>query len=168
MSTEIHMSFFSDDDYFSGPPLTDNLVQSAQAALGFRLPRAYLDLLAEKNGGIPFRRCFRMATKTSWASDHIEIAGLRGIGGEWGIDSTEGLGSADMIKEWGYPKIGIVICAMPSAGHDAVMLDYTACGPEGEPTVVYINDDLNVYPLADTFSCFVDGLVACNSVKVTE
>jgi hypothetical protein len=45
------MAFFTDDDYFTGPLLTNGMVRAAEGALGFRLPKAYLDLLLERNGG---------------------------------------------------------------------------------------------------------------------
>ena len=159
------MRFFSDDDYYTGPTLTEEMVQAAESKLQYRLPPAYLELLSERNGGAPLRRCFRTSTPTSWAPDHIEIAGLRGIGGEWGIDNDDGTGSSDMIAEWGYPRIGVVICDMPSAGHDAVMLDYSSCGPSGEPSVVYVDEDRTLVPLARAFAEFRDGLVSCDDVK---
>jgi hypothetical protein len=65
-----------------------------------------------------------------------------------------------MIRKWDYPKIGVVICEMPSAGHDALMLDYRACGAEGEPAVVYVDEDRQPQEIARTFSQFVDGLVS--------
>lgn len=159
------MQFFNDDDYFTGPALTQDMVDRAEAALGFRLPGSYLGILSQKNGGTPLRRCVRMDAPTSWAPDHIEIAGLRGIGGEWGIDSTDGLGSTDMITEWGYPDVGIVICEMPSGGHDAVMLDYSSCGPNGEPAVVYIDEDRSVRMIAPTFAEFLSKLEPCSELK---
>lgn len=155
------MKFFTDDDYYTGPPLTDRMVVEAEAILGVRLPQAYIALLRERNGGTPRRRCFRTPSPTSWAPDHIAIAGLRGIGGDWGIESAGSLGSAAMISEWGYPDIGIIICDMPSAGHDAVMLDYSACGGQGDPAVVYVDDDRSVLTLAATFAEFRDRLVEC-------
>jgi len=156
------MAFFEDDDYFSGPALTPSLVKRAEESLGFRLPASYLDILSERNGGKPRRNCVQMDSPTSWASDHIRIDGIRGIGGEWGIDGTGGLGSRDMIAEWGYPDVGIVICEMPSGGHDAVMLDYSASGPFGEPAVVYIDEDRTVYQIAQTFAEFLDKLEPCS------
>jgi SMI1-KNR4 cell-wall len=161
------MSFFTDDSYFTGPLLTSQMVKAAQASLGVRLPQRYIDLLSERNGGIPRCRCFPMKTPTSWSADHIEIAGLRGIGGEWGIDTTEGLGSADMIREWGYPDVGVVICEMPSGGHDVVMLDYRECGAEGEPAVAYVDEDRQVQQIARTFSEFIDGLISCDIFQVS-
>ena len=151
------MAFFTDDTDYSGPPITGDMVRSAEAAVGFRLPRAYLELLHERNGGIPIRCCFPTAARTSWAEDHIKISGLMGIGNEQGIDGE--LGSAYLIQEWGYPNIGIVICDTLSGGHDTIMLDYSACGVDGEPGVVDIDDDRSILPLAATFADFVAGLV---------
>lgn len=158
------MQFFADDDYYTGPLLTENMVRAAEVSLKRRLPEAYLELLRERNGGVPLRRCFRTSVSTSWAADHVEISGLRGIGGDWGIDSSSGIGSDDMIAEWGYPDIGIVICDTPSAGHDTIMLDYSSCGPSGEPSVVYVDENRCVLQLAQTFAEFRDGLVECDEV----
>lgn len=80
----------------------------------------------------------------------------------WGIDTLDGMGSSQMIAEWGYPDIGVVVCDMPSAGHDAVMLDYSQCGPQGEPSVVYIDEDRSVKPVAPTFAAFLGALQECS------
>ena len=155
------MEFFKDDDYFTGPSVSDALIQAAEASLGFRLPASYVDLLRERNGGTPVRRCIRVDGPTSWADDHIEIAGIRGVAGEWGIDGQDGLGSRDMISEWGYPDIGIVVCEMPSGGHDVVMLDYSACGSDGEPSVAYVDEDRSIRTIAHSFSEFLQRLESC-------
>lgn len=159
-SNENVVAFFTDDETYTGPRLTQKLIRSAEARLGYRLPPAYLALLEERNGGVPIRRCFPATKKTSWAVDRIEIETLCGLGGEWGIDSEDGLGSRDLIAEWGYPNIGIVICETPSAGHDTVMLDYRKCGPAGEPSVVYIDEDRSILGLAATST---SSYVACTS-----
>lgn len=159
------MTFFEDDNYFTGPPITDGLVRAAEASLGVGLPTSYVDLLKERNGGTPRSRCVRTDAPTSWATDHIEIAGIRGVAGEWGIDNQDGLGSRDMISEWGYPDIGVVVCEMPSGGHDAVMLDYSSCGPEGEPSVAYIDEDRSVRTIAQSFAAFRQLLQPCERFK---
>jgi hypothetical protein len=48
-----------------------------------------------------------------------------------------------------------------SAGHDMIFLDYSDCGPEGEPCVVHIDQesDYEITYLADDFASFVRGLV---------
>lgn len=149
------------DDEFTPPPLTDEMVRSAESALGYRLPAAYLRILRVRNGGIPLRRCFPTSRPTSWAKDHMQITEIAGIGGDEGIDSP--LGSAYLIREWQYPAIGIVVAHCPSAGHDVVMLDYTMCGPDGEPRVVHIDTEWepNTLVLAPTFDAFLQGLVDC-------
>jgi len=154
--------FFTEDNYYSGPPLNDNMVRAAEANVGFRLPRAYVELLHERNGGVPIRRCFRTTVKTSWAEDHIEISGLLGVGSVRGIDGN--LGSAYLIQEWDYPNIGIVIGDTPSGGHDTVMLDYRECGSQGEPRVVYVDDDRTILVLAANFAEFADRLIECKNL----
>lgn len=161
------MDFFEDDEcYFLGPPLTNEMVSDAEHMLGVKLPEAYLLLLKKKNGGTPKRRCFPMSEATSWAVDHIMIEAILGIGGEWGIDSSSGMSSPEMVEEWDYPNIGVVICHMPSGGHDTVMLDYRECGVEGEPSVAYIDEDRIPRRIANSFSEFILGLVDCSEFPI--
>ena len=154
-------AFWTDSDYFTGPPLEDRMVRAAEQLLGYKLPSSYVRLLRSRNGGTPIRNCFPTSTPTSWAQDHVAISGIRGIGGEWGIDSPS-LGSLPMIAEWGYPAIGIVVGECPSAGHDVVMLDYSLCGKDGEPRVVHVETECaspQITVLAGDFRSFIDGLV---------
>jgi SMI1-KNR4 cell-wall len=157
---------FEENDYYTGPQLDAEMVRRAEAHLGVRLPHSYVNLLYRRNGGVPRRRCYATQFSTSWAADHIEITAVRGIGGEWGIDSASGLGSIDMIAEWGYPEIGVVICDMPSAGHDTVMLDYSESGPEGEPAVAYVDEDRIPRRIADSFEEFLMRLAPCDRFDV--
>ncbi len=155
---------FEDDEYYTGPPLDDELVRSAEESLGVRLPRSYVELLAHRNGGVLKRGCFLTGFATSWAPDHFEVRAILGVGGDWGIDSADDQGSDNQIEEWGYPPIGVVICDMPSGGHDAVMLDYSECGPNGEPAVAYIDEDRISRRVADSFAAFLSGLTPCDEV----
>lgn len=154
--------FDEDNEYYTGLPVEDEMVRRAERVLGVKLPTSYIDLLRVRNGGVPKLRCCPTEFSTSWAPDHIEIAAIRGIGGEWGIDSTSGLGSADMATEWGYPDVGVVVCDMPSGGHDAVMLDYSVSGPTGDPAVVYVDEDRIPRRIADSFQEFLVKLVSCD------
>jgi hypothetical protein len=150
---------FEDDAYYTGPTLDWAMIRRAESDLGVRLPRRYLEVLFQRNGGVPRRRGYLTTFPTSWAEDHFEISAIRGIGGVWGIDSAAGRGSAYMIAEWQYPDIGVVICDTPSAGHDTVMLDYSECGPEGEPVVVYVDEDRIPKRVAQSFDEFLERLV---------
>ncbi|WP_078876556.1 SMI1/KNR4 family protein [Streptomyces sp. 150FB] len=154
---------FEDDDYYTGPQLDGDMIRRAEEDLGVALPRSYIDVLLVRNGGSPRHRCYPTAFPTSWADDHFEISGIRGIGGAWGIDSSSGAGSSYLIAEWGYPEIGVVICDTPSAGHDTVMLDYSECSLDGEPAVVYIDEDRVPRRVAQSFDEFLSRLVSCNS-----
>ncbi len=154
---------FEDGDFYTGPPLDDEMVRRAEAVLGVRLPRSYVEALSQRNGGVLKRRCCPTDFSTSWASDHFEIRALLGVGGDRGIDSPDG-GSSYLIEEWEYPEIGVVICDMPSGGHDAVMLDYSESGPMGEPAVAYIDEDRVPRRISDTFDGFISRLVACDEL----
>lgn len=149
---------FDDSLYYTGPQVTEALIASAERRLGRSLPASYLALLRGRNGGRPVRRGFPTDFPTSWAPDHFEITAIRGIGGAWGVDTPGPLSSDAMIEEWGYPPIGVVICDMPSGGHDAVMLDYRE--GDAEPRIAYIDEDRVPRVVASTFSDFVDGLEA--------
>ena len=147
---------FEDSVYYTGPTLSGRMILEAEHRLGYKLPTSYLDVLRVRNGGVPTRRHFPTSFWTPSAPGEIQIRAILGIGGTWGIDGSDGLGSADMIREWGYPDIGIVICDTPSGGHDTVMLDYR----EGrtEPAVAYVEEDLVPRVIADTFAEFIAGL----------
>ncbi len=141
---------FEDEPYYTGPELTDIMVAEVEESLGHQLPSSYLELLRVQNGGVPTRRCYRTEFETSWAPNYFEIAGILGIGVR-GIEN-----SAYMIREWGYPDIGIVFCDTPSAGHDTVMLDYRSSS--SEPAVAYIDEDRLPRVVAPTFAEFIERL----------
>jgi SMI1-KNR4 cell-wall len=149
---------FDDGMSYSGPPLTDDMVLAAEAALGVRLPGEYVGLLRQRNGGSLRKRCYPTPFPTSWAPDHIGVRAIFGIGGERGTDKM----TSYLVSEWGYPDVGLVLCSMPSGGHDAVMLDYSAVEEGGEPSVVYVDEDRVPRRIAGSFDEFVRGLVPCS------
>ncbi|MGR6899173.1 SMI1/KNR4 family protein [Rummeliibacillus sp. BSL5] len=153
-------SEYARESYQSELP-TDELIDSIEKELGYKLPSSYIDLMKQRNGGVPNNTNFPTKDPTSWAEDHIAISGIMGIGRKKSYSLCGDLGSQFMIDEWGYPDIGVVICDCPSAGHDVVMLDYRACGIDGEPEVVHVDqeDDYEITFLADNFEEFIKGLV---------
>lgn len=162
-------SEYARDSYQSDPP-TDELIESIEKELGYKLPSSYIALMKHQNGGVPKNTCFLTEESTSWAEDHIAITGILGIGREKSYSLCGDLGSPFMIEEWGYPDIGVVICDCPSAGHDLVMLDYRACGRDGEPEVIHVDqeDDYEITFLADNFEAFVRGLVSEEEFDTSE
>jgi hypothetical protein len=153
------VNVFEDDDYYTGPPLDDDMVRRAEEVLGVSLPRAYVDVLRQRNGGTLVRGCIPTDFPNSWAEDHVEINAILGIGGEWGVESK----SPYWIREWRYPDVGVVIAMLPSGGHDTVMLDYSKSGPHGEPGVVYVDEARVPRPIADSFDDFLARLVSCDT-----
>ncbi len=162
---------FTDSDYYTGPPLTEKMIRAAESKLGYKLPGSYVDLLRVKNGGSLKRSCFPTQVPTSWAEDHLLLEGILGIGGKWGIDSKR-LGSRRLIKQAGYPDVGVIITDMPSAGHDAIMLDYSHCGPKGEPRIIHVETETDGEPeilvLAPDFETFFQSLVDCSHFEDEE
>lgn len=155
---------FWDEDDEIPKKLTDKMVEKAENFLGYKLPESYIELLKTRNGGCSINTCFPTKEKTSWADDHVAIETICGIGVEDGIDDNE-YGSRYMIKEWGYPEIGVVICTCPSGGHDTIMLDYSDCRKDSETKVVHIdteteNGEPKVTFLAKDFETFVRGLIS--------
>ena len=146
-------------EYVSEPP-SDELIDSVEEELGYKLPASYIWLMKQHNGGIPVNTCYPCDEPTCWADDHVAITGMFGIGREKSCSLCGELGSQFMIDEWEYPAIGVAICDCPSAGHDMIFLDYRTCGPKGEPAVVHVDqeNDYKITRLADSFEEFIRGL----------
>lgn len=157
------------EEYESAFP-SDELIESIERELGYKLPASYIWLMKQHNGGIPVNACYPTNVPTSWAEDHVAIAGIFGIGREKTYSLCGSLGSQFMIDEWEYPAIGVAICDCPSAGHDMIFLDYRECGAAGEPKVVHIDqeEDYKITPLADNFEEFIRGLVSEQSFEPDE
>lgn len=157
--------FWADSEYarkeYDSGPFTDEDVRMLEKDLGYRLPDSYVFLMKTRNGGIPKNSCCPCRERTGCAEERIEITGIYGIGHEKNCSLGGTFGSRFWIEEWAYPDIGIAICDCPSAGHDMVFLDYRECGPEGEPGVVHIDNELDnrITVLADSFEEFIKMLV---------
>jgi hypothetical protein len=145
---------------YTGEPPTDAEVAEVEQRLGYKLPRAYLDLARKQNGGMPRRTYHRTATATSWAEDHVALTGIYSIGGSRPCSLLGKFGSRFWIDHWSYPPIGVYFADCPSAGHDMFCLDYRACGPSGEPSVVHIDQEAGyrITFVAPSFEAFISGL----------
>lgn len=165
MFDDIDLSqFWADSEYalkeYDSGPFTGEDVRMLEKDLGYRLPDSYVFLMRIRNGGIPKNSCCPCREMTGCSEDRIEITGIYGIGHEKNCSLGGAFGSRFWIEEWEYPDIGIAICDCPSAGHDMVFLDYRECGPEGEPKVVHIDNELDnrITVLADSFEEFIEML----------
>ncbi|WP_369033335.1 SMI1/KNR4 family protein [Streptomyces adonidis] len=144
---------------YIGPSVDAEMIRCAEEVLQVRLPKSYVDLTLVQNGGVLRNRCFPTEFPTSWVPDHMCIDAIWAVGGVYGVDVV----SPGMIAEWKYPKIGVVFGVTPSAGHDTVMLDFSACGPLGQPSVAYIDEDRVPRRIASSFEEFLHGLVSCRT-----
>ena len=149
---------------------TDELINSIEQELGFKLPASYVELMKMHNGGTPKNCCFPTKERTSWAENHIAITGIMGIGRTKTFSLGGSLGSQFMITQWGYPNTGVFICDCPSAGHDMIMLDYSKCGKNGEPEVVHVDQEWDYKKtfLAKDFETFIRGLVSSDVYDTSE
>ncbi len=157
-------SFWDEHDYYkreyTDDPLTPEKIKLVEQALGYKLPASYVELMSTRNGGAPINSHHRTSTPTSWAEDHVAMTAFLSIGADKGYSLCGDTGSEFMISEWGYPPIGIYFADCPSAGHDMLCLDYRACGPEGEPCIVHVDQELDyaITHVADDFEAFIRGL----------
>jgi hypothetical protein len=121
-----------------------------------------------QNGGIPKHTAHATNERTSWSHDHIAITGIYSIGFNKPCSLCGKYGSEFWSTEWGYPEIGIYFADCPSAGHDMLCLDYRTCGPEGEPSVVHVDQELEykITFVARDFESFIRGLQSDEDFEV--
>ncbi len=149
--------FLTDEAPFEPAP-DAHLIASVEAELGVRLPRSFIDLCREHNGGHLARNAHPTPSPTTWADDHVAVTSIAAIGRTARFSLCGAVGSAFWVSEWGYPDIGVYIADCPSAGHDMIALDYRS---EGEPAVVHVDQEADnaITLLAPDFAAFVEGLV---------
>lgn len=148
--------FESTGEKVTGPSLTDTLIARAERELGVRLPQALVDVLSVQNGG--YTR-FDAYPRGTHLYEYVPFRDVRGI-----FDSLDVglLLSAYLLREWEMPE-GLVL--LSGDGHTWVALDYRACGAQGEPPVVWIDNEAEDSPhieqvapdLATFFAGLVDG-----------
>ncbi|MBO7427042.1 MAG: SMI1/KNR4 family protein [Clostridiales bacterium] len=127
--------------------LTEERIKRAEENIGYKFSPAYLELLKFQNGGY-------VGVDDSW------VTIIYGVGEE---EDTFGA-LEDMfinwIEEWEYPNIGIPFAETEAAGHDMYFMDYRNIGPNGEPTIVHIEnedvDDIKIYKVAENLVEFIE------------
>lgn len=150
---------YSARDYI-GSIADDEMIDSIEKELGYKLPGSYIQMMKTQNGGLANKSVFPTTEANSWADDHVAITGIMGIGRERIYSLCGEMGSQFMIDEWGYPAIGVYFADCPSAGHDMILFDYSNCGKDGEPEVVHVDqeNDFKKTFLAKDFETFIKGL----------
>ena len=147
----------AEEEYTDEPP-TAEVVAEVERVLGYKLPAAYIELMASRNGGVPNKRV--CPVRQMPRSGRPSICGIYSIGSKRPNSLCGEFGSRFWCDEWGYPALGVYFADCPSGGHDMICLDYRECGPTGEPRVVHVDQDLDyeISLLANDFEAFIRGL----------
>jgi hypothetical protein len=150
---------------YVGAPLSEEFVTAAERELGYKLPSSYIEMMKFQNGGIPRRRRHRTKEPNPWSNDYIAITGIFSMDREKPYSLCGEFGSRFWIDSWEYPAIGVYFADCPSGGHDMVCLDYRECGPDGEPRVVHVSQEMDykITLVAENFESFVRGLEAAEA-----
>lgn len=127
-----------------GPPLTDEMVIRAREVLGQVLPPSYLHLMRRCNGGHLRDTCVATQRPTSWARDHVSVTSIFGIpavddDGRFGTGAGV-LCTPYMVSERGLPK---EVVLLDGDGHTWTALDYRATDVADEPSVVWLDVELD-------------------------
>lgn len=155
---------WDDCDYaleeYVGEAPSDEDFERVEQALGYRLPDSYKALMKMHNGGLLAKNTFNNPLQCDWTPSTYNVASIFGVDASKSYSLCGNMGSRFWIEEWGYPDLGIAICDTISGGHNIIFLDYSDCGPQGEPCVVEINQERNyeITYLADHFKEFISGL----------
>lgn len=122
----------------SQQPTTEE-IEIVEALLKHEFPQDYKDFITIYKDGIRNKKIVKSG-KEYEISSFITLENL--------IKAN-----INAIDEWGYPRIGTMICNCPSAGHDAIFLNYNN-------QVVHIDQESNykITKLANSFSEFVHNL----------
>ncbi|MEU0558209.1 SMI1/KNR4 family protein [Dactylosporangium sp. NPDC006015] len=141
------------------PPLTDELVVAAERHLDVTLPPDLLRLLRLQNGGVIADSWDACPAETNfYADDHVPFERLYGIGLGGQAETMTLLDTPYLVQEWGLPS---PVVLLSGDGHCWIALDYRKCGPTGNPSVVWIDDEMNhELLLAPDFRAFVERLTA--------
>lgn len=70
---------YSLNEYVEEYP-SDEMIESVEKELGYKLPESYIWLMKQHNGGITTKSCFPTNETTTWAENHVAITGISGIG----------------------------------------------------------------------------------------
>lgn len=124
------------------PPLTDELLANAEAELGVRLPRSYVDALRIRNGGrtvgslipLPDQQVpEHLAPYVDYGYIHVDsIAGI----GQDGSGEHDILGTPESIAEWSLPA-GLVL--LDGDGHTWTAFDFRV--ESDDPPIVFVESD---------------------------
>jgi len=135
-------------------PLDDETIKKTEEQLGFKLPESYIYLMKKHNGGL-LRKNYLAIKNTDGFND---LDGIYGIG-----DNNYSVNRQNEDK-YDHEENLLSICDSNS-GHVLIYLDYSECGPQGEPRVIAIDNETSTvdpsekpWILAENFEDFISRL----------
>ncbi|MEV6924820.1 SMI1/KNR4 family protein [Dactylosporangium sp. NPDC051485] len=152
----------ADEKHGMLPPLTQDMIAAAEGELGVTLPADLLRLLRVQNGGLVAEAWDASPAEANfYAEDHVPFDHLAGIGPSHNAGAVTLLDTPYLVQEWDLPS---PIVLLSGQGHYWVALDYRACGPRGNPSVVWLDDEMEQeLRLAHDFRAFVEQLASSAS-----
>lgn len=139
-----------DNDYYKLNSLTEEDIKKAEEIFNIKLPKAYLNILKDQNGGEIIYNAFPIRENNFISEPFIEVEYIYGIGENPGILDTYYL-----LNEWEMPE-GLIL--FNGDGHTWLAFDYR--NVTSEPPIVYVNndEDTKVIKIADGFNEFLEYL----------
>lgn len=150
----------ADENYIEPYP-NETTVNSIEEELGWKLPASYVELMRVQNGGYPVNTHFVLLNSPDSEPEYFCMDGFFGIGRDKPYTLCGEMGRELVFNEWGYPNDGVYIGRFVGGYHNLLLLDYSNCSKEEEPSVVMVDQE-NDYKktfLAKDFESFVKILV---------
>lgn len=147
-------------------PLTDEGLAKVEKILGYKLPQFYVDICRVRNGGFPVKNELVIEP----GKIVYTVRSVFGIGNELESSVAGCYGNEFLFTEWEYPRIGVYFADTGSCGHEMWCLDYRACGAEGEPCVVLVDqeDGFSIRYIARDMTEFFSMLITNEEVDQIE
>lgn len=140
----------SEDDIYKLDKLADLDISQAEKEMGITIPKEYIKLLRQQNGGYLKYQALPVDFKNSWADDHIVIDSLYGIKENEGIYKSQYL-----LNEWGIKEKDFV--TISGDGHTWIVLDYRK--NKDEPEITFIDTEENkISVIYKTFKEMIENL----------
>ncbi len=142
----------------TGRALAKEDIERTESVLGYTLPPPYIELMENRNGGVPAKNFYVPQDETAYA---VCLTNIFGMDAAQKYSLCGELGSRFRIEEWGYPAYGIYFADTISGGHELFLMDYRKCGKSGEPEIVLIDQesDYRITYIAENFETFIKGLM---------
>ena len=112
------------------PKITEEWIERAEKAIGYKISPAYRELLTYQNGG-----------EVRDDNDERWLTAIYGIGPKPNCDNSLESMFDNWKCDWEYPDIGIPFGETCSGGHDMYYMDYRSVDSNGEPRIVHIDNE---------------------------